>query len=202
MFNLIRKDIVLQKKTLIGLFLLLVVYLFLGISAIWVGIVFSIVIIMNAYKIDEKSSIHTLLNSLPYTRKEIVSSKYLGAFIITCLVVLIIFIGNLTIHQEIMVWKEILFTVSLVMVVISLILPFSYRFKSQFMFIASLVLFGAYWFVMSLLNLNLNDKIWEGVQMIFTLQTTQFYLFIALPVIVLYVCSWLLSIRIYSKKVF
>jgi len=81
MFNLIRKDIVLQKITLLIMLPLLVVYLFLENSSVWGGIIFSIAIIMNAYNIDEKSSIHMLLNSLPYTRNEIVSSKYIGAFI-------------------------------------------------------------------------------------------------------------------------
>ncbi|MEC1446936.1 ABC-2 transporter permease [Bacillus haynesii] len=86
MFNLIRKDIVLQKKTLAVLFLGLCVYLTLDVSPIWVGIAFSIAIFMNAISIDEKSSIHMLLNSLPYTRKEIVSSKYIVVVLFTCMV--------------------------------------------------------------------------------------------------------------------
>ncbi len=202
MFNLIRKDIVLQKTTLIIMLPVLVVYLLLGISSIWIGIVFSIVIIMNAYKMDEKSSTNMLLNSLPYTRKEIVSSKYIGAFVFTCLVVFIIFIGNLIIHQEITIWKDILFIVSLVMVAISLILPFLYKFKSRYMGIASLVLFGVYMVVINFFIPNLNDKIGEFVQTLLTLQTAQIYLFIALSVMSLYACSWMLSVRIYERKVF
>lgn len=180
----------------------LVVYLLLGTSAIWVGIVFSIVIIMNAYKMDEQSSIHVLLNSLPYTRKDIVSSKYIGAFLFTGLVVFIIFIGNLFIHQEITIWKDILFIVSLVLVAMSLIFPFLYKFKSQYMMIASLALFSVYLIVINFFIPNLNNKIGEFVQMVLTLQNAQFYLLIALSVITLYACSWLLSINIYRKKVF
>ena len=90
---------------------------------------------MNAYATDEKSSIHMLLNSLPYTRKEIVSSKYIGAIIFTGMVVFTIFIGNLIIHQEITMWKDILLIVSFVMIAISLMFPFSYKFKSQYMLI-------------------------------------------------------------------
>ncbi|MBE1554681.1 ABC-2 transporter permease [Sporosarcina limicola] len=202
MFNLIRKDFVLQKTTLMIMIPVLVVYLFLGTSSIWIGIVFSIVITINAYTIDEKSSINMLLNSLPYTRKEIVSSKYIGAFIFTCLVVFIIFIGNLIIHQEITIWKDILLIVSLVMVAISFIFPFLYKFKSQYMLTSSLVLFAIYLVVITLFIPNLNDKIEEFVQMLLTLQTAQYYLFIALLVMALYACSWLLSIRIYGKKVF
>ena len=202
MLNLIRKDIVIQKKTLIGTLLLLIVYLLLGISSIWIGTIFSIILIMNAYKMDEKSSINILLNSLPYTRKEIVSSKYIGAFIFTCLVVFTTFIGELILHQELTIWKDMLFIVSLVMVAMSLIFPLSYKYKSQYMMISSLVLFAIYMFLLNFFIPNLNDIIREFVQMALNLQTTQFYLYIALSIITLYTCSWLLSIRIYERKVF
>ena len=66
--------------------MVLCVYLMLDISPIWVGVVFSIVISMYAFSIDEKSSIHMLLNSLPYTRKEIVSSKYIVVVLFTSMV--------------------------------------------------------------------------------------------------------------------
>lgn len=202
MFNLIRKDILLQKTTLMILLPGLFVYLILEASSIWVGILFSIAIIMNAYTTDEKSSINMLLNSLPYTRREIVSSKYIGAIIFTCAIVFIIFIGNLIIHQEIVAWKNLLFIVSVVMVAISLLFPFSYKFKSQYMLIASLVSFGAYLVVINSFIPNLTDKIRGFVQTLLTLQAPQFYLIIGLSVLVLYACSWLLSIRIYGKKVF
>ena len=202
MFNLIRKDFVLQKTTLMIMLPLLVVYLFLENSSIWGGIIFSVAIVMNAYSADEKSSIHMLLNSLPYTRKEIVSSKYIGAFIFTGLVVFIIFMLNLIIHQEITLWKDILLIVCLVMLAISLIFPFSYQFKSQYMLIGTLILLPIYLVVIPLFIPNVNDKIRGIVQTLLTLQTAQFYLFIALSVMALYACSWLLSIRIYGKKVF
>jgi len=202
MFSLIRKDIILQKSTLLILLPLLVVYLFLENSFIYGGILFSIAIIMNAYATDEKSSIHMLLNSLPYTRKEIVSSKYVGAIIFTGIVVLTIFIGNLIIHQEITIWKDLLLIVSLVMVAISLMFPFSYKFKSQYLLIGALVLLAIYLVIIPLFIPNLNDKIRAFLQMLLTVQTAQFYLFIALSVMALYACSWLLSIRIYERKVF
>ena len=202
MFNLIRKDIVLQKTTLMIMLPLLVVFLFLEDSSIWGEIVFSTAIIMNAFSVDEKSLINTLLNSLPYTRKEIVSSKYIGVFIFMGLVVFTTFVGNLIIHQEITIWKDILLIVSLVMVAMSLIFPFSYKLKSQYMLIGTLVLFAIYLVIIPFFIPNVNDKIREFVQTLLTLDNTQIYLLIGFSVITLYVGSWLLSIRIYSKKVF
>jgi len=202
MFNLIRKDIVLQKTMLMIMLPVIIVYLILGTSSIWVGILISIVMIMDTFSSDEKTSINLLLNSLPYTRKEIVSSKYIGAIFLTCVVVFIIFIGNLVIHQEITAWKELVFIVSVVMVFISFIFPFSYKFKSQYLLFASIVLFAIYLVVINFFIPNLFDKIREFVGTLLTLQNAHFYLLIAFLVIVLYACSWLLSIRIYRKKVF
>lgn len=202
MFNWIRKDILLQKTTLLILLPLLVVFLYVENSYVWIGIIFSISIAMNAYSVDEKLASHMLLNSLPYTRKEIVSSKYIGTLIFISLVVFTIFIGNLIIHQEIMMWKDILLIVSSVMVAISFFFPFSYQFKSQYMLIGGLISLAIYLVLIPLAIPNVNDIIREFVQTLLTLQTAQFYLFITFSVTALYACSWLLSIRIYSKKVF
>lgn len=180
---------------------ILVLSLFQG-PSIYIGFLFSIAIIMSAFASDEKTSINTLLNSLPYTRKEIVSSKYIGAFIFLSLVVFTIFIGNLVIHKEITIWKEILFIICLVMVTISLFFPFSYKFKSQYLLIGTLVLFVLYLTVVNFIFQNINDKIREFVGMLLALQSSQLYLLVGFIVTALYVCSWLLSIRIYSKKIF
>ena len=80
-------------------------YLVVDTSSIWVGILFSMVIIMSAFGTDEKPSINNFLNSLPYTRKEIVSSKYIGALIFTFIIVFALFIGNFIIHREITIGK-------------------------------------------------------------------------------------------------
>ena len=88
------------------------------------------------------------------------------------------------------------------MVAISLMFPFSYKFKSQYLLIGALVSLAIYLVIIPLFIPNLNDKIREFLQMLLTVQTAQFYLFIALSVMVLYACSWLLSIRIYERKVF
>lgn len=180
----------------------LFVYLTLNISYIWSGFVFSIVIIMNVFSMDEKARINTLLNSLPYTRREIVSSKYIGVLIFTLIVVLTIFIGNLIIHRELTFWIDLIFIVCLVMVSASFIFPFSYQFKSQYLFKGSLILFGIYMVLVNTLFRNVNDIIRENIRILLSVQNLNVYLFILFSVIILYVCSWLLSIRIYRNKEF
>lgn len=202
MFNLVRKDIVLQRKTLLIILAILLVYLLLGISSIWIGFVFCIAIIMSVFSSDEKTTIHVLLNSLPYTRKEIVSSKYIGVFVFTFIIIFAIYIGNLIIHRELTPWRELLFIFSLVMIFTSLAFPFSYKFKSQYLLVASLALFAIYMIIVNIFIKNLNDRIREFVGVLLHLQSYQLYFLIGFSVIAIYVCSWLLSIRIYNNKVF
>lgn len=201
MLNLIRKDMILQKKTLPFMLLFLFIYLFLNVSTSWVAIVFCIVIIMNAFQTDETSSANLLLNSLPYTRKEIVSSKYIGALIFIFLTLLTIFIGNWMIHREIMQWEILLFITSIVMGLTSFAFPFSYLFNSKYLLIGFGGVFVVYMVTLSFIP-NLNDRVRELVQTVLSLDNSLFYLGIILSVGLLYVLSWILSIRIYSRKVF
>ena len=201
MLNLIRKDMILQKKTLPFMLLFLFIYLFVNVSTSWVAIVFCIVIIMNAFQTDETSSANLLLNSLPYTRKEIVSSKYIGALIFIFLTLLTIFIGNWMIHREIMQWEVLLFITSIVMGLISFAFPFSYLFNSKYLLIGFGGVFVVYMVTLSFIP-NLNDRVREVVQTVLSLDNSLFYIAIILSAGLLYVLSWILSIRIYSRKVF
>ncbi|WAA12461.1 ABC-2 transporter permease [Fervidibacillus halotolerans] len=201
MLDLIRKDMILQKKTLPFMLLFLFIYLFVNVSTSWVAIVFCIVIIMNAFETDETSSANLLLNSLPYTRKEIVSSKYIGALFFIFLTLLPIFIGNWMIHGEIMHWKVLLFITSIVMGFISFAFPFSYLFKSKYLLIGSGAVFVIYMVTLRFIP-DLNDRVREVVQTVLSLDNSLFYFTIILSVALLYVLSWILSIRIYSRKVF
>lgn len=88
------------------------------------------------------------------------------------------------------------------MVTTAFILPFSYKFKSQYLLIASAVLFGLYILAISFFFRNLNDRLRELIQEFMTLQEIQFYFLAILMILILYIASWLLSIRIYERKVF
>jgi len=183
----------------------------MDISSIWLGFLFCIIVIMNAFTVDEKSSISNFLNSLPYTRKEIVSSKYIGAIIFTFMIIFALFMGNFIINKELIDWKEILLVVCLVLIFVSFSFPFSYKFKSQYLLMGFAIMFVAFMaignFVLPKIGpmldtMNLGEKVEWFAQKLFSLQDVQLYGLIAIVNIVLYACSWLLSIRIYSKKVF
>ena len=81
MFNLIRRDVILQKKQLLFFIPVILVFIIAGAPPILTFLVASIFIPFNTYAYDEKVETNILLNSLPYTRKEIIASRYLGAIV-------------------------------------------------------------------------------------------------------------------------
>ncbi|SKC12866.1 ABC-2 family transporter protein [Lysinibacillus sp. AC-3] len=73
MLNLIRRDVILQKKHLLVFIPFILVFVIFDTSPVLVFLVASIFIPFNTYGYDEKAETDILLNSLPYTRKEIIS---------------------------------------------------------------------------------------------------------------------------------
>ncbi|TQR34353.1 ABC-2 transporter permease [Lysinibacillus sphaericus] len=204
MINLILKDVLIQKKLILFYIATIILYLWAGVpSLLFLGFLYSVIFILNAFAYDEKDNANILLNSLPYTRKEIVSSKYIGSLIFTTIFVFMIYVGDFLINGKgnLFIWKEMLLIIGLVMVVISLMFPFSYKFKTQYLLIALSVLFGIYMLSISLL-VPINDILRELARKFLTLQETQMYVVASITVIILFIGSWLLSIRIYERKAF
>jgi len=88
------------------------------------------------------------------------------------------------------------------MIVISFILPMSYKFKTKYLTIAIMGLFGVYMVIINYFVPNLNKQIRTVVQNFMTVQELQLYLIISLLIVVLYIGSWMLSVRIYKRKAF
>lgn len=105
MLNLIWKDLLIQKRQ-IPLYVAIIAFCFwIGdVPLWWVAFITSISFIMNAFYYDEKDNINILLNSLPYTRRQIVISKYIGAIVFTALFIGVIMAGDFIIN-----WEETIF---------------------------------------------------------------------------------------------
>lgn len=204
MVNLILKDIIIQKNTIIIYIATIILYLLADVSPIYLGILYSVVFIMNTFSVDDKGNANILLNSLPYTRKEVVSSKYMGALIFTSVIIFIIYLGDFLLNGkgELFLWREILLIIGLVMVTTSFILPISYKFKSKHLVMILGALVGLYLVTITILLPNLHDILREVVRNFLALQETQMYFVAILTTVILYIGSWLLSIRIYERKAF
>ncbi|MFS0783200.1 ABC-2 transporter permease [Bacillus sp. 1P06AnD] len=202
MFNLIVKDFFIHKKMLLGTLAGIVFYAFIDVSVMFVGVLFTFAMAMHIFSSDEKKSIQTLLSSLPYTRREVVSSKYVSVFVCLFLVMSVVVVSNYFINQEVTNWKQIYFITSVVMVLISFVFPFSYKFTSKYLLTASIGLFVLYLAVLKFLIPNLNDEIRSITTRIIELNNIQIFLGTGAILILFYVVSWILSVRIYEKKVF
>lgn len=204
MLNLILKDILIQKNILIIYIATILLYLLVNVSPIFIVFVYSVVFILSAFSSDEKDNANILLNSLPYTRKEIVSSKYIGALIFTGLFICYTYLANylLTGTVVLMLWKEILLNMGLVMIAISFILPISYKFKTKYLTIIGIALLGMYMVIVNYFVPNFNERLRTLVQNFMTVQELQLYLIATIIIVFLFISSWLLSIRIYERKAF
>lgn len=83
MFNLIIKDILIQKKTVLFTFVYMIfLILFLKdagfISAM---VVMTYILVITGFSLEEKNKSDIMLNSLPIKRRNIVLAKYISAFI-------------------------------------------------------------------------------------------------------------------------
>ncbi|MEY9971210.1 ABC-2 type transport system permease protein [Lysinibacillus sp. RC46] len=205
MVNLIIKDVLIQKKIIL-LYIPIIIILLLGSmsSPLYFGFIFSISFIMTSFSYDEKDNANILFNSLPYTRKEIVSSKYIGSLVFTLAFIFIIYSSNFLLNGKaiMFLWKEILLIIGLVMVAISFMFPISYKFKMKNLPIVASALVGILLLITTFFIPNLFGEIRELTQKFLTLQETQMYFVTILTIIILYIGSWLLSIRIYTRKAF
>lgn len=88
MLNLIMKDLLIQKKTLVISVLFSIIYMFafqhsgdFSAIAIIIPSLITYLLMMNACAYDDKNRADILLNSLPIDRDDIIVSKYLSAYI-------------------------------------------------------------------------------------------------------------------------
>ncbi|WP_107923798.1 ABC-2 transporter permease [Lysinibacillus parviboronicapiens] len=204
MYSLIRKDFLLQKHIVLLYIAILLLFSLFVEASVYVGFIFSLSFIMSACSLDEKDNINILLNSLPYTRKEIVASKYIGALLFTLLFVIVMYVGDFLVNGNngLLLLKEVMLILGLVMITTSFLLPFLYKFKMQYLHMAMVGVVVIYLLTISFFIKNLHDVIRALTLKILALQEIQLYFFAMLIIVILYIGSWLLSIRIYERKVF
>ncbi len=182
--------------------LAIAIYIFAQASSLFVGIIFGIVMTVNLFAMDEKKSAQLLLNSLPFTRKEIVSSKYIAAFLYIMCIIATISVLHLVVNQAIPNMYHLLMICIVSLLVVAIFYPFAYRFSSKYFTFLFVGIFAAYLLCLKLFVPNINDQIRELVGYLSSVSQPMIYVYILVATVIFYSLSWLLSIRIYSKKVF
>ncbi|GIO18872.1 permease [Oceanobacillus oncorhynchi subsp. incaldanensis] len=203
MFNLIKKDLIIQKGELLVSVAIIVFYAIFGrqLSPFFLFLVASIFLPLNAYINEEKTKINILWNSLPYTRKEIVTAKYLGAVLFMILsigaagIILYIFNYSYTI-------RDMAIGAGLFFIFAAFTFPLFYILRPGYIGTAIMIGFLVFSFALSFIVPFVTENFTVIIQFLAGFSTLTLYLSGAIIAISLYILSWTVSQFIYQRKVF
>ena len=222
MLNLLKKDIIIQKKTLLTTFFITILFSVtfssfkpasLGLYMI-APVVVAYTLIMNAVAYDEKNNCEFVLNSLPLERSDIVISKYISIFVFIIIgfiySVLIGFIGKTTglqIYNISISLLDIVLTLTAACIYGSIYFPLYFKFGYIKMKIINTILFMLLMLLPTIgFNYaieNPNNPLVQKINYLVanTSRLTQNSLALIIGLIFLLI-SLIISIRIYNNKEF
>ncbi|MBB6216877.1 hypothetical protein HNQ80_002982 [Anaerosolibacter carboniphilus] len=219
MFNLILKDILIQKKTFIFAFLYSIFAMFAFQTAeflqfyIMGSVAVAYLMILTAITLDDKYKSDVLFMSLPLKRIHMVTAKYLSIFVFTAIALLISgvigVIANLAgfpFDIRYMNITDMLATFVSVGIWASLFLPFYFKYGATHIRIVNILFFLAVFFAPSFLIDFLskeNDSWISSILYQFNHFASELVgLFIFAVILFLLLISYFVSVRIYTKKDF
>ncbi|MFM1650637.1 ABC-2 transporter permease [Brevibacillus sp. B_LB10_24] len=198
MFNLIVKDLLVMKKSILGIFFYIAVFpiTFVNISGgfLTVGLFPLAIMLLNSTSNDLKNKNYILLGSLPIRRTQIVAAKYLGALFYSLAGVVIAVVTSMIFHQLVpdaqVAWMSVgqaVMLLSLALIFSSLYLPIFYWISNQGEQVANIVMT-----ILLMITLVISFQL--------TVYTGK--LFMLLAAIVLFLLSYVAAARIFSRKDF
>ncbi|GIO23389.1 ABC-2 transporter permease [Oceanobacillus sp. J11TS1] len=203
MFNLIKKDLIILKVQLL-LFIPFIVFFAVfatHLSPAFIFLLASIFIPINAYIYDEQAETNILLNSLPYTRQEIVAARYIGAIAYMILSIgvagIILYLCNYGYTI-----RDIVIAVGLFFVFSALSFPLFYILKPGYIGLAVFVSFIVLAVVLPPIVQFLAENLTTITNFLTNLSAFTLYLSGATIAIGLYLLSWIFSRTIYLRKDF
>lgn len=214
MYQLIKKDLLVQKKAFILSLVLIIFYAFyfgdmgpagLALSAFTV----TYMLTLGAFCIDEKNNSDKLLISLPIKRSSIVLSKYLFVLVITTYVILLNFfittfvnLLHLSLNPFSLTTAGVLSSFAVPVLYSSIALPIIFRFgylKSRMInFIVFFSLIAGFTPLINKIseeNIALRNSLLSN-------STPEVILTILLPTLLLFALSYILSLFFYNKREF
>ncbi|MGK3722527.1 ABC-2 transporter permease [Priestia megaterium] len=212
MYNLIRKDFILQKYLMLFYLFIAIFYTMTDMSMGLLITVLSVFFTINSHYYDEKGKNNVLLNSLPFSRKQIIASKYIGVliflFITTLTIWLIRFICQEIVSNSMTRGSitELLISYAIAILFVSFYFPFFYRFPNRIL----LAGFSILVIMMVALGKTIVDKFGNAMSdFISSIQTfssqfstTGLYISAFLMTILIFSTSWFLTLKIYENKDF
>ena len=217
MKGLIIKDLCVIKNQMKSLLLVLALFIFLSIAnkdatfILFLIPFYMIMILITTFSYDEFNKWECYCNSLPLSRKEIVKAKYI-LFNASSLILIILgilasviipnFIENTTFES---IYASIIGVAFGICLVISLLIPFYYKFGSQkgrimlFLTIAILALLIG---MITSLDIFNNIELMNIINSLNNLSLGMFTILLIIITVIIMAISYYISIKIYSNKEF
>lgn len=201
MVNLIKRDLIVQKWQLLFFIPFILVFVIADMPPVLTFLVSSIFIPFNTLAYDERADTDILLNSLPYTRKEIIASRYLGAIVYSALSIgLVSFL--LFLFQRSFTVKDILIGVGMFLLFVAISFPIYFFVKhgnvTLFLLIGFLVIAWLSGPIVSFIMKHFP----EFVNYVISLSEFHMFLLGFVIVVIFYILSWIITAFIYERKVF
>ncbi|MDG5786144.1 ABC-2 transporter permease [Evansella sp. AB-P1] len=202
MFNLIRRDAILQKKMLLTFIPFILVFIIIDSHhPAFIFLVASIFIPFNAYSYDEKAETNILLNSLPYTRKEIIAARYLGSILYTLLAFAVTSI-TLFIFNRPFTLTDIAIGGGLFLLFAAFTFPLFYILKPGHISMVVIIIFLVLAALGPPIVRFLAEHFTAITIFINDLSTETLYMGTTLVILTLYAISWIVTTIIYQRKAF
>ena len=217
MKGLIIKDLCVlknQMKTLLLVLAFFIIFSIINEDATFILFLvpfYMIMILITTFNYDEFNKWDSYCNSLPLSRKEIVKSKYI-LFNATSLIVLILgilasfiipsFIENTTFES---LFASIIGVAFGICLVISLLIPFYYKFgssKGRIMLFLCIVILALLIGAITSLDIFNNKELMNIINSLNNLNLGMFTLLLIILTVIIMSISYYISVRIYKNKEF
>ena len=215
MKGLIIKDLCVIKNQMRSLLLILVFFVFISIInkdatfTLFLVPFYMIMILITTFSYDEFNKWECYCNSLPLSRTVIVKAKYL-LFNATSLIVLVLgilasiivpnFIENTTFES---IYASIIGVAFGICLVISLLIPFYYKFGSQkgrIMLFLTITILALIIGIITSLDIFNNVELMNIINSLNNLSLGMFTLLLIIVTVIIMTISYYISVRIYNNK--
>ncbi|MBW8351171.1 ABC-2 transporter permease [Bacillus sp. IITD106] len=201
MFNLIRRDVILQKRQLLIFIPFIAFFIIMDSHPALIFLVASIFIPFNTYAYDEKTETNILLNSLPYTRKEIIASRYLGAIVYMVLAIGVTSLALFALNKQ-FTMTDIAIGCGLFLLFSAFTFPLFHIFKPGYITTVVLISFILLAGIVPPIVMFLAEHLTAITDFILKLSVSALYTGAAVVIMTLYAVSWIVTNIIYQRKAF
>ncbi len=201
MFNLIRRDVILQKRQLLIFIPFILFFIIMDSHPALIFLIASIFIPFNTYAYDEKVETNILLNSLPYTRTEIIASRYLGAIVYMVIAIGVTSLALLVFNKP-FTMIDIAIGSSLFLLFAAITFPLFHIFKPGYISAVVMISFLLLAAIGPAIVLFLAEHLTAITDFINSLSVPVLYIGATLVIMLLYLISWGTTTVIYKRKAF